>query len=98
MGSAGRTTAVDTPTPELDQLLSSNTPVTWSTVLGLLPDKATSKLLAKVHRATAKLREPAPNELPGLALEAVAWSDQAENMFSPFTVVLETSAGLQCES
>ena len=95
---AGRATAADTSTPELDRLLSSNAPVTWSTVLGLLPDRATSELLAKARRATAKLKEPAPDELPELVSEAVAWSDRAENMFSPFTVVLETSAGLQRET
>ena len=95
---AGRATAADTSTPELDRLLSSNAPVTWSTVLGLLPDQATSELLAKACRATAKLKEPAPDKLPELVSEAVARSDRAENMFSPFTVVLETSAGLQCET
>ena len=95
---AGRATAADTSTPELDRLLSSNAPVTWSTVLGLLPDRATSELLAKARRATAKLKEPAPDELPELVSEAVARSDRAENMFSPFTVVLETSAGLQRET
>ena len=79
-------------------MLSSNALVTWSTVLGLLPDRATSELLAKARRATAKLKEPAPDELPELVSEAVARSDRAENMFSPFTVVLETSAGLQRET
>ena len=67
-------------------------------MLGLLPDRATSELLAKARRATAKLKEPAPDELPELVSEAVAWSDRAENMFSPFTVVLEASAGLQRET
>ena len=95
---AGHATVADTSTPELDRLLSSNAPVTWSTVLGLLPDQATSELLAKARHATAKLKEPAPNELPELVSEAVARSDRAENMFSPFTVVLETSAGLQRET